>query len=146
MTETTPQQRAEWAALAEAATPGPWEAVQGASAGWWVEQPNTATIADIDIDYSGQPDADAAFIAAAREAVPALLADLEAVEAALEAGDACGAVGCRALAERDRLRAGIEALADRYGADAAHEGYGGELWSTTEAALRALLAEGGSDV
>jgi len=33
-------------------------------------------------------------------------------EAALVAGDACGAVGCRALAERDALRSAIEAAID----------------------------------
>jgi len=62
--------------------------------------------------------------------------------AALEAGDACGAVGCRALAERDALlaqEARVRALADEYRTNALAEGYGGELWSTTEAALRNAL-------
>lgn len=68
-------------AVAEAATPGPWEAVQGASGGWWVEAPNTATIADIDIDYSGHPEADAAHIATANPTTVLQLLDrLEAAE------------------------------------------------------------------
>lgn len=70
--------RATWKALAEGAEGGPWEAVEGASGGWWVERRNTATICHIDVDYSGNPDAD--FIAAARTAVPALLADVERLE------------------------------------------------------------------
>ena len=43
---------------AEAATAGPWEAEQGASGGWWIEAPYTATIADIDIDHSVPADAE----------------------------------------------------------------------------------------
>lgn len=77
---STADERAIWKALAEGATGGPWEAAQGASGGWWVEQPNTATICDVDCDYSGHPGADAEFIAAARTAVPALLADVERLE------------------------------------------------------------------
>ena len=45
-------------------------------------------------------------------------------------------------AELARLRetvARVEALADDYAASAASEGHGGELWSTTDAALRAAL-------
>jgi hypothetical protein len=59
------------------------------------------------------------------------LARLEAAEsardealAALEAGDACGAVGCRALAERDEALAAVErvrALADVWQASASRE-------------------------
>ena len=43
--------------------------------------------------------------------------------------------------ERDRLAAAVErvrALAERY-ADARHEGYGGELWGTTAAAIHRAL-------
>lgn len=79
------------AELLAAATPGPWEAVQGASGGWWIEQPNTATIADIDCDYSGAPAEDAALIAAMRNALPDLLAHLAAVTA--ERDEARAAVG-----------------------------------------------------
>jgi hypothetical protein len=60
---------------AEAATPGPWEAAQGASGGVWVEAPNTATIADIDIDYSGHPEADGNHIASWHPAVALAVAD-----------------------------------------------------------------------
>ena len=75
-------------ALAEAATPGLWEAAQGASGGWWIESPYTATVADIDID-SLCPEADAQHIAAANPAtILALLDRLEAAEAAVAAHDA----------------------------------------------------------
>ena len=47
-------------ALAKAATPGPWEAVEGATSdGWWVERPHISTIVS---DPTGP---DAQFIAAA---------------------------------------------------------------------------------
>ena len=70
---------AEIEARFEAATDGPWVAVMGASGGWWVEQPNTATIADIDVDYSGNPDANAHLIAHARTDLPATMKALRAV-------------------------------------------------------------------
>lgn len=38
------------------------------------------------------------------------------------------------------LREAVEALAEQYERDAKAESYGGELWSTTANALRALLA------
>ena len=53
--------------------------------------------------------------------------------------DNCGAM--RALAERD---AAILALADEYAQQAADEPYGGELWSTTERAVRALVGDSGA--
>lgn len=60
---------------AKAAEPGPWESVQGSSGGWWVERPSTATIADIDNDYSGNPGADAEHIASWHPAVALAVAD-----------------------------------------------------------------------
>lgn len=55
------------------------------------------------------------------------------------------------MAERDAILARaekaeaalarVEALADQYGKDARVEGHGGELWSTTEAAIRNALKE-----
>jgi len=56
------------------------------------------------------------------DAVEALLADRLAAHeareaeliAALEAGDACGAVGCRALAERDALAAAVDRVRARH--------------------------------
>jgi len=63
----------------------------------------------------------AEILAAAEAILAARLAAHEAREAelipALEAGDACGAVGCRALAERDALlaqEARVRALADEW--------------------------------
>ena len=60
---------------AEAATEAPWDAVQGASGGWWIEAPYTATIADLDIDHS-IPEADATHIASWHPAVALAVADL----------------------------------------------------------------------
>lgn len=52
-------------------------------------------------------------------------------ETATQLGIKCGEL-------RD-LRSAITALADQYQTDADKEGYGGELWSTTATAVRALL-------
>lgn len=106
MTVSTAAERATWKALAEDAEDGPWEAVEGASGGWWVERRNTATICHIDVDYSGNPDA--AFIAAARTAVPALLADVERLERELHicglARDLANEESIQLEAENARLR------------------------------------------
>jgi hypothetical protein len=69
-------------ALEAATTPGPW-------------RPGVAIPHDPEWVHSIHTVADSAFIAAARNALPELIDRLEAAEA-----------------ERDRLRAGIEALAD----------------------------------
>lgn len=57
--------------------------------------------------------------------------------------DAQAMAAYRARTERDALAArlaAVEALAAHYEAEARSEGYGGELWSTTGAAIRAALA------
>lgn len=99
---TTPEQRAHWRALAEAATPGPWYIVgppwAADAVGTYVvaghHDPHVGTpvLDSIDIDewdadapgpdYS-QSDADLTFAAAAREALPLLLAEVERLEAAI---------------------------------------------------------------
>lgn len=82
----TPQQRAELERLAAAATPGPWLDVSH----HWPERAipviteEPATIAYAAAEEFTQREADAAFIAAARDAVPALLAENERLRTALE--------------------------------------------------------------
>jgi hypothetical protein len=70
---------AEIAARAEAATPGPWKQIK-TTVGWY-DRGGYCGIADV-VTWEG-PQHDAAFIAHAREDVPALLAELERVTDAL---------------------------------------------------------------
>lgn len=71
------EQRAEWQALADAATEGPWTATRMGS------------IDEIRFDHdANMGSADAAFIAASRQAVPGLLAALEQAEARIATVDA----------------------------------------------------------
>ena len=70
-------------ALADAATPGPWEEV-AESGEWWITGP------DIDNDFvidttNGTKQADCDFIAATRAAVPALIAEVERPQVAWSA-------------------------------------------------------------
>ena len=70
-------------ARVEAATPGPWHDVEGATPGmYWVELRHRATICDFPYEQGAQEDA--AFIAHARADIPALLAAVEAVLALCE--------------------------------------------------------------
>lgn len=72
--------------LADEATPGPWGIIHGAPgkmhAIWWGD-PSSGALAYIGNEVSHQG-ADAAFIAASRELVPALAAEVERLEAARE--------------------------------------------------------------
>lgn len=94
----SPTRIAEITALAEAATPGPWYTLDppwlpsGANTSILAESPDPHVarfICDFDLwtldeesdKVSERPDADAAFIAAARTAVPELLAEREAMVA-----------------------------------------------------------------
>jgi hypothetical protein len=84
----TSEQLQHWRALAEAATPGPWE---GESV--WSDDSDSYYVAVADgrglLDtYISISDADAAFIAAARTAVPALLAEVERLQAVIAYIDA----------------------------------------------------------
>lgn len=112
-------------ARVEAATPGPWH-FRAADA---IFNPSVVVIEDPDepVDahewvaecgpHQCNGPANAEFIAHARTDIPLLLAALDRVTAErneaiadLEAGDACGAVGCRAMAERDSLAAALASV------------------------------------
>jgi len=92
MTTTKPLTRAELDAIrerCEAATPGPWTPVPQTSDGRHIRE---AAVVNASMQSfwqccykqgNGQPEQDAAFIAAARTDVPALLAHIEALETAL---------------------------------------------------------------
>jgi hypothetical protein len=73
----TPEQRAEWRALADAATEGPWEDADG------IVYRARQGRALAELLGTGRSE-NAAFIAAAREAVLALLDALDAAEAEVE--------------------------------------------------------------
>jgi len=82
---TTQEQRAEWSALAQAATPGEWAANTVRDTRLdidvvWVEN-SMASIVWCGAANRLDVHANAAFIAAARAAVPALLADVDALTA-----------------------------------------------------------------
>lgn len=77
MPDATPERAAEWRALADAATPGPWHAHFGTHGDpevvldpAWSKFTRVADVSTASGDYGR---ADARFIAAARDAVPALL-------------------------------------------------------------------------
>lgn len=98
------KQLAEWRRLAEAATPGPWERrrnrhpnTNGTSWGW-VE----GTGFTWDCSHVAGAERDAAFISAARTAVPALLDEVERLRVSARfLGDEAN----RLKAERDEARA-----------------------------------------
>lgn len=119
------------AAVAEAATPGPWEygidgwteTISGDGEDWsYVRRVGENEITSQMLhggDLDEQTERDHAHIAAFDPpTVLALIAEAR---------------------EARRLRGEVAALADEYGDAARTEGYGGELWSTTEANLRALI-------
>jgi len=68
-------QMQEWLALAEAATEGPWETDSGGCCVWTSD--GRSDVAHVAIDGADGTRADAAFIAAARTAVPELIGMLE---------------------------------------------------------------------
>jgi hypothetical protein len=79
-----PQQLNTWKQLASAATPGPWQVdstAQGPAVIVDADEYVCTTWEDSEFDQ----EADAAFIAAAREAVPALIAEVERLTALLQA-------------------------------------------------------------
>ncbi len=78
----------EWKRLAEAATPGPWQAKNYGSDGVdaWLHLSPTVAIGSDHAHWL----TDATFIAAARVAVPALLAEVERLRAELASGSPGG--------------------------------------------------------
>lgn len=120
MTEPTPDQLAEWRRLADEATEGPWEAysLPAVPPGQW----QMVGVGQVDNEMGHRIEAmfddDAAFIAAARTAVPVLLDEVERLREALATQEEAYANRLiewgRAEAERDRLRAGLRRLAKRH--------------------------------
>jgi len=80
----TPEQLAAWRQLADATTPGPWEAMEFAQGYGFVTPTDNGKLRVI-FHTDEIAVADAAFIAAAREAVPALLAEVERLQAIVAA-------------------------------------------------------------
>lgn len=85
----TDEQLQEWSVLAEAATPGPWksgwswqDAINGGKSAW---SEGPVHVGETLSQVAPQAIADAAFIAAAREAVPALVAEVRRLRAELAA-------------------------------------------------------------
>lgn len=76
----TPQEQ-EWRDLAEKATPGPWTWEDGPATLYSGRGPFHDLLGRLEPDWNGQNNLD--FIAAARSAVPALLAEVERLRALL---------------------------------------------------------------
>ena len=105
-------ERARLRALCEAATPGPWDAIYDEDAGEWMVRTGHADVAVLTwqqaidaLGLSPMTMRTAAFIAASRTAIPALLDDSERLDAAERERD-------EARAEVERLRAAITRLRD----------------------------------
>lgn len=107
--EVTAADLARWAALAEAATPGPWRAEHRHSYLDATDDEHN----DLGLEIVGPPEAsgrgqfargaDASFIAASREAVPALVAIVRELASALdEANVEFGCSWCRGPLQEDQ--------------------------------------------
>lgn len=114
----SPARIAELRGLCEAATPGPWSHMYDANevVRWWDDYGNTP-VADVEFERArteAEGVANAAFIAAARTALPEALDALEAVtrerDGALIRSNAYYARAKGAEADRDRLEAENTAL------------------------------------
>jgi hypothetical protein len=115
VTDTVTAKLAEWEALAEGATGGPWEVVgDEVHAPHLVEQVEPTEVADV-FDFRR----DAEFIAAARTAMPALLGFVREVQHIL-ATQRHEVIGARGVREQDVVRArDIEQAAQKWiGGDA----------------------------
>jgi hypothetical protein len=124
MTQVTDEQLQEWQRLADEATPGPWE-------NWTIEddgnrQDEWSAVGPVHADMQGAVK-DAAFIAAARTAVPALVAEVRMLRSdwlnavaernreRADAGEWAGLAGSHRI-ERDEARAEVERLTVKLGA------------------------------
>ena len=76
----TPEQRAELKALSYAATPGPWQYSKKHGEVGYRSTENDQSFGMFCPVLEVHCDADGEFVSAAREAIPALLADLEEAE------------------------------------------------------------------
>ncbi len=111
---STEQQRQQWQELAAAATPGEW----GYDKLQWqcvISAPNRVIASAHPYSTVGDDAPNAAFIAAARAAVPQLLADVDALQAERDAyarnlADAQSDIAAE-VAERERVAAERDALA-----------------------------------
>lgn len=103
----TPDERAALRALAESASDAPWSAHGGLVIRG--EEPEQWWVTNAEYGTPEQCGADAAFIAAARDAVPALLGALDAADQAIRATGDLFDAACRdaddARAALDRVRA-----------------------------------------
>ncbi len=126
---STQQQRQEWRELAAAATPGEWTYIETASK-WRIESDENGLI----VDAFAMDTADARFIAAARAAVPALLADVDALTAERDAANVSCKAALRDAANMRRERDALAAELERVRAQANAE------WQEEHAA-RLVLAE-----
>jgi hypothetical protein len=169
----TDAEAAQWAALADAATEGPWVVDSDGSigapmAGFACGEDGHPRLdcPDCGLRVGGSNSDDTAFIATARTAVPRLLADRERLTAEnarmrqvaeLRVGtwrdtaarlgaerDRARGTAATLEAENARLREGIEALADQWEADPSNDRTAGPPQPEDYGMdLRALLAEGG---
>ena len=134
-------ERARLRALCEAATPGPWDAIYDEDAGEWMVRTGHADVAVLTwqqaidaLGLSPMTMRTAAFIAASRTAIPALLDDSERLDAAER--------------ERDEARAEVERLRHRLGrvivaADQIPQHLGATWWGQR---LRAALVPPATEV
>ncbi len=97
-TELTSERLAEWRKLADAATEGPWYAS-------WADAERDESVKDYSPVFAQYEQQEAEFIVAAREAVPALLDEVERLRVELE-GETAAA---------DRMKALAEAVSDEQG-------------------------------
>ena len=128
-------ERARLRALCEAATPGPWDAIYDEDADEWMVRTGHADVAVLTwqqaidaLGLSPMTMRTAAFIAASRTAIPALLDDSERLDAAERERD-------EARAEVARLRAAITRLREVL----ATAPEGGTPWVVAMARARKVL-------
>ena len=84
-TRLTPARRAELVRLCEAATPGPWQTEERHTRNVYSDDATGSMVAACKCDYTSRPvveeEAHAAFIAAARTALPEALAEVDRLTA-----------------------------------------------------------------
>lgn len=112
MSGITPEQLAEWRSRAEAATPGPWAVhVRRIDMDGVRTEDGVSLVVDA-VEY----DPDAPFIAVAREAVPALIAEVERLQAEMQLMHQRVSVHMHRVeageAEAERLRGKVKEIAE----------------------------------